>query len=282
MEALIHYFENISSLHRTLILVGGLTFFWLLESAVPLFQFGYKKWRHAGINIFFTFTTILVNFVMAFMLVKSADWVVASGVGILQIIDMPIWLFLIVGLLGLDFISSWLIHFIQHKVPILWVFHVIHHSDQHIDTTSANRHHPGESVFRFLFTLMAVVVMGAPIWMVLLYQSMSALFSQFNHSNVIMPAKLDKVLMWVIVTPNMHRVHHHYRQPYSDMNYGNIFSFWDRIFGTFVEVDNRKLKYGVDTYMHEKEASDIWTMLKIPFRKYRPSLLYDQEEKLND
>lgn len=280
MDNVVQYFENIPSIHRTLILVGGLSFFLTLESVVPLFRFNYKKWRHAGINIFFTMTTILVNFLLAFALIKASTWATENQFGILQWINGNFWLELIVGLLVLDFISSWLIHWIEHKVPLLWKFHVIHHSDQHIDTTTANRHHPGESVFRLIFTVLAVIIAGAPIWLIFLYQSLSAMFSQFNHSNIAMPKWLDDALMWVFVTPNMHRVHHHYRLPYSDRNYGNIFSFWDRLLRTMVLADNKSLVYGIDTYMDRKEAEDIATMLKIPFKGYRPQPQYDSEENL--
>jgi sterol desaturase/sphingolipid hydroxylase (fatty acid hydroxylase superfamily) len=78
----------------------------------------------------------------------------------------------------------------------------------------------------------------------------------------------------------MHRIHHHYRQPYSDTNYGNIFSIWDRIFGTYKMVDNAKLRYGVDTYMDHKDASDLWSLLKHPFQRYRPTPQYSEQEKL--
>ena len=121
----------------------------------------------------------------------------------------------------------------EHKIKVLWRFHLIHHTDAHVDTTTANRHHPGESVIRFVFTTLAVLVVGAPMWMVMLYQSMSVVLSQFNHANIGLPGWLDRGLSWFIVTPDMHHVHHHYIQPYTDSNYGNIFAFWDRLFGTF-------------------------------------------------
>lgn len=280
MDALVAYFADIPTTHRTFLLVGGLTFFWLLESAVPLFSFRYHKWKHAGINIFFTLTTVVVNLAMAFLLVKSSDWVVAEGFGVLQWVQMPLWAAALVGLLLLDLISAWLIHYIEHRVKWMWMFHLIHHTDQTVDTTTANRHHPGESVIRFVFTLAAVVLVGAPMWLVFLYQSLSVVLTQFNHANIQMPDWLDDALVWVICTPNMHRVHHHYRMPYTDTNFGNIFSFWDRLFGTFAKVDNRVLQYGVDTHMAEEEANDILTMLKIPFRRYRPSIPYEEEEVL--
>ena len=280
MEALIEYFANMPTAHRTALLVGGLTVFWLIESAVPLFSFNYNKWKHAGINIFFTLTTVLVNFSMAFLLVLTADWVVNYQVGVIHWIPMPVWLYTLVGLLLLDLIGAWLIHYSEHRVQWMWKFHLVHHTDQTVDTTTANRHHPGESVFRFAFTLLAVVIVGAPIWMVFLYQTLSLVLTQFNHANITMPDWLDDALVWIICTPNMHRVHHHYRMPYTDTNFGNIFSFWDRLFGTFVKVKNKKLVYGLDTHMANDDVNDVVGMLKLPFTAYRPSIDYEEEEVL--
>lgn len=280
MESIIEYFDSIPSLHRSLILVGGLTFFWLLESAVPLFTFSYNKWRHASINIFFTLTTIAVNFVLAFILIQSSWWATEHQFGLLYWLSLEGWAFLIVGVLLMDLIGAYFIHWLEHKVKWMWQFHIIHHSDKEIDTTSANRHHPGESVFRLFFTILAVLLIGAPVWMIFLYQTMSVVLTQFNHANITMPKWLDKVLKTVFVTPDMHRVHHHYRQPYTDSNYGNIFSFWDRIFGTYLSAPNEKLIYGIDTMMDAKDTENIGALLKKPFTKYIPSPEYAQEEKL--
>ncbi len=268
------------TLHRSLMLVGGLTVFFLIEQAVPLFKINYNRASHTLLNLFFTLTTVLVNFIMAFILVYSADWVVANEFGLIQWIPMPLILKAIIGLMLMDLIGAWFVHWVEHHVKWLWQFHVIHHTDQHVDTTTANRHHPGESVIRFIFTTLAVFIVGAPIWLVFIYQSMSLILTQFNHSNVKMPTWLDRALELVFCTPNMHRVHHHYRQPYSDTNYGNIFSFWDRIFGTYVRVDNKKLVYGVDTYMDKKQTKSVWELLKIPFTGYRQPIQYDKEEQL--
>lgn len=280
LETIVQYFENIPSSHRTLILVGGLTVFSLIESAIPLFSLKYNRWKHAGVNIFFTLTTIIVNFCLAFLLLKTADWVVAHNVGILQWLDLNLLMTMILGVLILDLIGAWLAHYIEHHVVWMWKFHVVHHTDQNVDTTTANRHHPGESVIRFVFTILATFIAGAPMWLVFLYQSMSVVLSQFNHANIVMPKWLDKILVTVFVTPDMHRVHHHYRMPYSDSNYGNIFSFWDRIFQTYIAVDNSKLIYGCDTYMAKKEANNIAMMLKIPFIPYRKRIDYEHEEAL--
>src|SRR5690606_16112936 len=270
MEKLVAYFETIPSSHRSLLLVGGITFFWMIENAYPLFHFSYHKIRHAGINIVFTLTTILVNFSLAFLLVQSSQWATTSHFGVLSWIpDWPLWSRFLIGLLLLDFIGAWLIHWIQHKVKWMWKFHIIHHTDTHVDTTTANRHHPGESVFRFVFTILATLVAGAPMWLVFAYQSLSVLLSQFNHANIQLPEKLDRIVSLLIVTPNMHHVHHHYRQPYTDTNYGNIFSIWDRLFGTYIQLDQSRLIYGIDTHLDEKENSNVGNLMRIPFQKFR-------------
>ncbi|MBC8109822.1 MAG: sterol desaturase family protein, partial [Verrucomicrobia bacterium] len=189
--------------------------------------------------------------------------------GVLYWFQMPVWVFMLVGLMLLDFIGAYFIHWLEHQVKWLWKFHLVHHTDTYVDATTANRHHPGESVFRAVFTLLAVVVTGSPMWLVMLYQSLSALFSQFNHANINLPKWLDNALSWVIVSPNMHKVHHHYAQPLTDTNYGNIFAVWDRIFGTFTIADPEKLVYGVDTHRKPEENDNLKNLLNMPFQPYR-------------
>ncbi|MEZ4802189.1 MAG: sterol desaturase family protein [Gelidibacter sp.] len=270
METIINYFETIPSLHRTIILVGGITFFWLLEGFLPLFNFEYKKWTHALPNFFFTFTTILINFGLAVLLLKTADWVKANDFGIINWLpEMPLWLYAFLGVLFLDFFGAYLAHLVEHKVKPLWMVHLVHHTDHKVDTTTANRHHPIESVIRFVFTLFGVFIVGTPIALVFLYQSLSLIATQFGHANIKMNRKFDKTLSYVIVSPDMHKVHHHNVLPYTDSNYGNIFSIWDRLFGTFMSLDREKIIYGVDTFPDEKTNSNIKDLLKQPFHKYR-------------
>jgi sterol desaturase/sphingolipid hydroxylase (fatty acid hydroxylase superfamily) len=264
LENIIQYFDTIPSLHRALILAGGITFFWLIEGVIPLFGFRYNKWKHASINIFFTITTIVINFAFALVIVKSSDWAVAHQFGLLQLVEMPVWVFMIGGLLLLDLIGAWFIHFIEHKFKWMWKFHMVHHADTHVDTTTANRHHPGESVFRAVFTTIGVLVCGAPMWLVMMYQSLSAVLSQFNHANIRLPLWLDKAISWVIVSPDMHKVHHHYVRPQTDSNYGNIFSIWDRLFGTFNYTPVEQLRYGLDV-LDDRTDEDLSYQLKIPF-----------------
>ena len=268
MNEIITYFENISSLHRSIILIGGITFFFFFEAIIPLFNFNYKKLRHAIPNFFFTFTTVLVNFSLAFVLLKVSDLVVENNFGLLNFYDsLPLSLYIIIGILLLDLIGAYLPHYVQHKVKFLWKIHLVHHSDHKVDTTTANRHHPFESVVRYLFTLMGVALLGANMGLVFLYQSLSVILSQFNHANININPSFDKYLSFFIVTPNMHKVHHHYVMPYTDSNYGNIFSFWDRLFGTFKTLNPSKIIYGVDTFFNEEENGSIKNLLYRPFEK---------------
>lgn len=266
IEAIKSYFETIPSLHRALILAGGISFFWILESVIPLFSFPYKKTKHALLNIFFTFTTIVINFAFALFMVKSSDWVLANGWGLLQWFIMPLVYELIIGLLLMDLIGAYLVHMIEHKVKFLWKFHMVHHADVFVDTTTANRHHPGESVIRAVFAIIAVIVLGAPMWLVFLYQSMSVVLSQFNHANIYIPKWFDKTVGYIFVSPNMHRVHHHITRPQTDSNYGNIFSFWDRIFGTYDASKMDQIQYGLDVLDNSKHG-DMGYQLKMPFNK---------------
>ena len=270
METLFNYFETIPSSHRSLILVGGITFFWLLEGALPLFLFNYKKWKHAIPNLFFTATTVIINFSLAFLLLFTADWVQINNFGIINWMpEMPLWLYILLGVVLLDFFGAYLAHYTEHKIKPLWMIHLVHHSDHKVDTTTANRHHPLESVIRFGFTLFGVLVVGAPIAIVMIYQSMSLVFTQFNHANIKIPKSVDKLLSYVIVSPDMHKVHHHNLLPYTDANYGNIFSIWDRLLGTYMHLDREKIVYGVDAFPDEKTNSSLKELLKQPFQKYQ-------------
>lgn len=279
METLLNYFENIPSHHRVIIIVSGLTFFWIIEGAIPLHKLNYKKWRHAIPNLFFNLTLMIVNLPLAFMLLKTADWVVINNFGIMNWLpDMPLWLYVVLSLILMDLFGAYLPHLIEHKIKPLWMVHLVHHTDHKVDTTTANRHHPIESVIRFFFTLFGVFIVGVPIGLVFLYQSLSVLATQFNHANIKLPKKVDDALSYFIVSPDMHKVHHHYRLPYTDSNYGNIFSIWDRLFGTYMKLDTNKIVYGVDVFPDEKENSNILSLLKQPFQKYKsPTVMPDKD-----
>ena len=274
MYELINYFENIPTIHRSILIVGGITIFWFLEGLFPLVRFNYKKWRHAIPNFFFTLTTIVINLSMAFLLLNTSDWTIHNNFGLLQWIPgLTLWGEIILGVLLLDFVGAYLPHYIEHRIKPLWMIHLVHHSDPNVDTTTANRHHPLESIIRFLFTLFGVFIIGTSIGIVMLYQALSLVSTQFSHANIRLPKKIDQWISYIIVSPDMHKIHHHYRLPYTDTNFGNIFSIWDRMLGTFSNYEREKIIYGVDVFPDEKKNSQIKSLLKQPFEKYkRPTM----------
>ena len=127
---------------------------------------------------------------LAFLLLQSSDWVRDHGFGVLNWLpEMPLWLYVLLGLLLLDLIGAYLAHLVEHKVKPLWMIHLVHHTDHEVDTTTANRHHPLESMIRFVFTLCGVFIAGTPIGIVMLYQSLSLVATQFSHANIRLPRK---------------------------------------------------------------------------------------------
>ena len=270
MNWIIDFFADVPLVFRTSILLGGIVLFWILEGIIPLYSFNYKKGRHAFLNLLFTTTTAIIGFGFAFLLLKSTEIVNEFQFGVIHFFELPLFVEVIISLLILDLVGAYLVHFVEHKVPWMWKFHVIHHSDKNVDVTTGLRHHPGETVFRILFTILGVYVSGASIGIVMLYQSLSVLFAHITHANISLPQNMDRIISYLFVTPNMHKVHHHYKQPLTDSNYGNIFSVWDRIFGTYTFVnDSKSIVYGIDTHINDSKIDSFTNLLLIPFKKLK-------------
>ena len=270
MNEIISFFSDVPVVFRTLILLGGIVFFWVLEGIIPFYSLNYKKTNHAILNLLFTITTAIIGFGFAFILLKSTEIVNTHEIGFIHLFNMPLYVEVVICLLLLDLVGAYLVHFIEHKVPWMWKFHVVHHSDVNVDVTTGLRHHPGETVFRILFTILGIYVSGASIGIVMLYQSISVLFAHITHANIGLPRSLDIVISYVFVTPNMHKVHHHFQLPLTDKNYGNIFSIWDRIFGTYHSVkDSKSIVYGIDTHMNDEKVNSFSDLFLIPFQKMK-------------
>jgi sterol desaturase/sphingolipid hydroxylase (fatty acid hydroxylase superfamily) len=269
MYDLLLFFETVPSSTRSIFLVSGLALFLSLEAIIPLFRMEYKKAKHAGINLTFTLITLIINLIGASLIVAAVDFNKTYQFGLLNMVSMPLWLYIILGLTVLDLIGAWLIHWLEHRVKWMWMFHLIHHTDPNIDVTSGLRHHPGENVLRLIFTILAVLITGASFGLVMLYQTISAFFAALTHANIQFPKILDKPLSWIFVTPHFHKVHHHYVLPQTDSNYGNIFSIWDHVFSTTSHIEMENLKYGIDTHMKPEEHSNIKNLLMVPFQDYR-------------
>ena len=270
MADLLSYFENIPKEYRTIFLVGGLSVLTLLESSFPLLNFKYKKIKHISLNLFFTLTTVLINLAGASLILYASIQSELLGFGLLKFLDLPLVFEILIGIMFLDLVGAWLVHFLEHKVRFMWRFHIIHHTDPFVDASTGLRHHPGEAIFRLTFTSLAVFLSGASFGIVMLYQTLSVFFAHWTHANIKIPTKFDSILSYVFVTPDFHKVHHHFALPKTDSHYGNIFSLWDHIFNCSVKnYKIQSIKYGLDTHMDIKETRNIKTLLLIPFQKYR-------------
>ena len=267
---ILQHFQTLEQrpLERMAILVGGMLFFWIIEGAIPLLPLRYKKnkLRHAGVNFFFTVLHLIIHTGLAVLIVKLSDWCLETGFGLVYWFNTGVVLTIVIGVLALDF-SSWLVHWVMHKVPLLWRFHLIHHSDTTVDVTTGLRHHPGDSVLRGIFFLLLIFISGSPMYGVMIYQTLVVLSTAFTHANMRLPLGLDKALSYILVSPNMHKVHHHWKQPYTDSNYGAVFSIWDRLLGTFRKLDIADIRYGLDRYYPGEKDEDIIGLLKKPFQK---------------
>jgi sterol desaturase/sphingolipid hydroxylase (fatty acid hydroxylase superfamily) len=258
------FWEHIQSWQRMAILLGGMVFFWLLEGYYPLFTFSFRRYKHAGINLIFLLTTVILNLLLGTVTIMVCSYVTRHQIGLLNWLALPLWANILLGLFFMDFFGQYAPHYAMHKIKWMWKFHMIHHSDTKVDVTTGTRHHPGEWVFRETTTILGVLVLGLPIGMYFLYRSVAAIFTHFNHANIRVPLWLDKPISWLLVSPNMHKVHHHYKRPYTDTNYANIFSLWDRIFGTFTYEDPRKLRYGLDV-LDGRTDENLRYQLRLPF-----------------
>jgi sterol desaturase/sphingolipid hydroxylase (fatty acid hydroxylase superfamily) len=153
----------------------------------------------------------------------------------------------------------------MHRQPWLWKFHLIHHSDSKVDVTTGLRHHPGDSLLRGLFFILFIFISGAPMYAVMIYQTLVVAFTAFTHANISLPATIDKWVSYVLVSPNMHKVHHHRVQPYTDTNYGAVLSIWDRLLGTFSHLPMQDIQYGIDRYYPAEKDEELGALLKNPF-----------------
>ncbi len=243
-----------------------LGFFWILEGYYSLFHLRYKKWKHAKVNLILLLFVMIINAVFGIATAGVFTWLQTSEFGLLHLFEAPVWVELLIAILVLDLIAQYGVHFFLHKIPTLWRLHIVHHSDKHVDATTGTRHHPIDFIVRETFALIAVVITGMPIAFYFFYRILSVLFTYWTHANIALPLSLDKGLSYLIVTPNMHKFHHHFELPWTDSNYGNMFSIWDRLFGTFVYEDPKQIQYGVDLADHTDDES-ISIQLGIPFNK---------------
>ncbi len=211
--------------------------------------------------------TIVVRLVFPILAVGVALWSAARGWGFFNLIDLPVWLEIVLAIMLLD-VAVYAQHVASHKIPILWRVHKVHHVDRDIDVTTGARFHPVEIVLSMAFKLAVVVLLGPAAVAVFLFEVILNASAMFNHSNVKLPLWLDKGLRALIVTPDMHRVHHSIIHRETDSNYGFCVSLWDRLFRTYQsqpEHGHEGVTIGLAEHQ-DNAPSSLWWSLMLPFK----------------
>jgi sterol desaturase/sphingolipid hydroxylase (fatty acid hydroxylase superfamily) len=191
-----------------------------------------------------------------------------SGIGLFAWLDWPLWLEVVLVMITLD-LAVWFQHWASHHVPLLWRLHHVHHADPDFDTTTALRFHPIEIALSMLFKMVVVAVLGAPPIAVVLFEMVLNGTALFNHANLALPGWLDRVLRLVIVTPDMHRIHHSSERREHDTNFGFNLPWWDRLFGTYT-ADPVGGQHGMTIglpHLQTAEPTRLTWLLMAPFRR---------------
>lgn len=240
---------------------------WIFEAALPLFERRESKTRHDLANLALGVgNAVLVSVLFAAATLWVTETSRAAGFGLLHWIEGGPWVELALAVVLFDF-WQYLWHRLNHRIPLLWRFHAVHHADREMDATSAVRFHTGEIVLSATARLAVLPLLGLSIQQVLAYEALLLPIIMFHHSNVRVPGALDRGLRWLIVTPWMHWVHHSDLRPETDSNYSSIFSIWDRIFGSFrLREDPSTITLGLRSATDASEWATLWGMLAMPFR----------------
>lgn len=213
-------------------------------------------------------SSALLRVVFPAAAVGAALWAEANGYGLMRVVGLNGVVAGIIAFVVLDF-AVWFEHLVSHKIPLLWRIHRMHHADTGFDVTTALRFHPLEILVSMLWKAAIVIALGAPVVSVLIFEIVLNGTSMFNHSNIRLPDRVDAILRRVIVTPDMHRVHHSTNPAETDSNYGFNFSFWDRLLSTYTRVPalgQDGMNIGLNEYRDDRPAG-LWWSLALPFRR---------------
>ncbi len=262
------------------ILMGvGLILLFMWESVQPFYAwFNNNSIKIRGVHAFRNLVigainSLLVSVVFVGLWLLASLWAEEHGFGILHWLSssfqLPLWVHGLGAILLLDFwMYAW--HRINHEIPFFWRFHRVHHSDPEMDVTTASRFHLGEIFFSSLFRIPLIALFGVYLWELVLYETIMFTVVQFHHANIGLPKNIDRILRALIVTPNMHRVHHSRWQPETDSNYSSLFSFWDRLAKTFrLNPKPENIEIGLDEFDREEDQT-IKGMMKTPLSDNPP------------
>lgn len=220
-----------------------------------------------GITLANTLTLRAIAFALPLLAVGAAVDANAQGWGVFNLLGWPVWLEFVLAVLILDF-SIWLQHLITHKVPLLWRLHQVHHADVDMDVTTAIRFHPVEIALSMLLKIGLVYLLGPAALAVIVFEIMLNGTAMFNHANIRLPLWLDAIVRRVLVTPDMHRVHHSVHRSEHDSNYGFALSIWDQMFGTYIaqpKAGHDDMQVGLE--WQDDRPSRLGWSLSLPFSR---------------
>lgn len=237
------------------------------ETIFPRRVRSYPKSTRWFNNLSITFlNTITLRLLFPLVPVGFAAYSTEKGFGILNNLDFPFWIKIVVSVIILDFII-YLQHFIFHSLPLLWRLHIVHHTDRDFDITTGLRFHPIEIIMSMFIKLLAVYALGPPAIAVLIFEILLNGTTMFNHGNIHIPLGVDKILRLFVVTPDMHRVHHSVIMRETNSNYGFNLPWWDRLLGTYrpqPALGHEGMTIGVGWLREAKRLTLPW-LLAMPF-----------------
>jgi sterol desaturase/sphingolipid hydroxylase (fatty acid hydroxylase superfamily) len=255
--------NKLLSINPNYILGGLIILFFSLEMAFrrPI-QVGAKV-RHFVESFLFQLFAIALGGLVGFIIVTTFDWIKTNNFGLFNWISVPFWFKIIAGIFMIDFADYWF-HRFDHKIPILWRLHRVHHSDTTMDASTAIRQFPTEPIYFTIGELIIAVIFGIDIisMNIFLFLLLPVLFIQ--HTSITYPLWADKAFGWILLMPNFHKIHHDQDQFYTDSNYGTLFSIWDRLFGTFKTKPMNEVIYGLKEFEGNKKQSFLY-LAKSPF-----------------
>ena len=248
--------------------VGVFAIVALWELAAPRRALTVSKALRWGSNLgLVALNTLVLRLMFPLAAVGVAAFGVANGWGLLNHFEVPFWLAVPVAVIAMDFVI-WLQHVMVHAVPALWRLHQVHHADLDYDLTTGARFHPIEIALSMLIKLATITVLGPPVLAVVIFEVLLNATAMFNHGNIHLPEAVDRVLRRVVVTPDMHRIHHSVVRAEHDSNYGFALSVWDRIFRTYRAqpiAGHDAMVVGLE-WQDERPARLGWA-LGLPFRR---------------
>lgn len=241
---------------------------WNLENIFGVTE-NYRKMRHDATNFGFIMPGAVIQLLLGVVFVRFLAFENLNGYGLLAKLGFGTFGQVATVFVVLDF-TYYLYHFLMHKIKSVWRFHAVHHSDPVMNVSTSLREHPVETGIRVGHYMLAVWLLAPTLWIVTLHQFVQILTKIIIHSNFRLPEKVDKYLSLVLLTPNMHHVHHHDEQPYTDSNFGDLFSIWDRMFGTFRHLPAAETHFGLDTAPASAYNLDFKHLMTLPFdEKFR-------------